>query len=160
MKTLEEMLKDIEHWDRTFDRLMAKSNLSKQDKYELSNIYVLTRDEIVDSIIDGTYEWSIPRKVRLKKSGTNRFRIVYIYDIRDRLVLGALYSILSEYFNDKISDLCYSYKRGVSTQKALTAIKNNKTDEYKYGVKVDIHAYFNSISEDRLHSMVDEISYH
>lgn len=156
-KSLEDMIRDPEYWNGTFDKLINKENISAENKYKLAKCYTLYRDKIVDQLITGEYTWSIPRKVQIRKSETNRYRTVYIYDIEDRLILGVLYHVLSDYFKDRVSDLCYSYKKGCNTIKAISYIKDYKTDEYQYGVKVDIHAYFNNISENRLHQMLDEL---
>ena len=36
-------------------------------------------------------------------------------------------------------------------------IKENKTDETSVGVKIDIHAYFNSVSRERVIEMINEL---
>ena len=151
-----ELLSKEEYWNKGFNHLMNKSNISKDDKMLLVRLFSFERDNIIKDLLNGIYEWSIPRKVAIKKHGTNKFRIVYIYSVKDRLVLSVIYSVLSEYFKDNICDLCYSYKTGENTSKAINVLKNKEIHN-KYGVKLDIHSYFNSVSEDYLHKMIDEL---
>ena len=152
-----EMLNDNEYWRGTFEKLMNKSTIQEFDKEELAELYEFKRDSIVDSLWSGEYEWSIPRKVLIKKNGQKKYRIVYIYSIKDRLILGVLYQVFSAYFNKLVQPRCYSYKKGISTGNAIKVIKNEIHKENAYGVKIDIQAYFNSISENRISEMIDEL---
>lgn len=159
-ETLKEKLLNQVYWESTFDKLINKKNLSDSDKYELSRCYAIEMESLMERVASGEYEWSIPRKVKIKKTGTKKFRVVYIYSITDRLILGVLYNVLSDYYKDKVSDLCYSYKKGTNTLRAINHIKNYKQEslhEMQYGVKVDIQSYFNNISEERLHQMIEEL---
>ena len=151
------MLRNIEYWRGTFEKLMDKVTVQESDKEELAELYEFKRDSIVDSLWSGEYEWSIPRKVLIKKNGQKKYRIVYIYSIKDRLILGVLYQVFSAYFNNKVQQRCYSYKKGLNTGNAIKVIKKEINQEKAYGVKVDIHAYFNSISENRVSEMIDEL---
>ena len=151
------MLNDNEYWRGTFEKLMDKVTVQEFDKEELAELYEFKRDSIVNSLWSGEYEWSIPRKVLIKKNGQKKYRIVYIYSIKDRLILGVLYQVFSAYFNNKVQQRCYSYKKGLNTGNAIKVIKKEINQEKAYGVKVDIHAYFNSISENRVSEMIDEL---
>lgn len=157
MKRLLEMLLDNSYWESTFLKLLDKKTVTDEEKQELSEYYTIYRQEIVEDIITGNYIWSIPRKVELRKSGTTKKRVVYIHNIKDRLVLGALYHVFSDYFKDLVSDRCYSYKKGCNTLKAVNIIKSENIGNKKYGVKVDIHAYFNNINSNRLNEMIEEL---
>lgn len=157
MSTLLKMIKNSEYWRSTFEKLRDKSTIQELDKEELQEEYEFNRDDIADRLWDGSYEWQIPRKVLIKKHGQSKHRVVYIYSIVDRLVLGMLYQVFSAYFNKLVQPRCYSYKKGLSTGNAIKAIKNELNQENTYGVKVDIHAYFNSISKNRVSEMIDEL---
>lgn len=152
-----EMLNNNKYWRGTFEKLMNKSTIQEFDKEELAELYEFERDSIVDSLWSGEYEWSIPRKVLIKKNEQKKYRIVYIYSIKDRLILGVLYQVFSAYFNNKVQQRCYSYKKGLNTGNAIKVIKKEINQEKAYGVKVDIHAYFNSISEARVSEMLNEL---
>ena len=111
----------------------------------------------MDSLLEGTYHWSVPEKVAIAKDGTTKKRIVYIYNTQERFILGVLYRAISYYYSDLISPLCFSYRKEISTNDAIKYIKDVKTSEPYYGVKIDIHAYFNSVSRERVIEMIDTL---
>lgn len=86
--------------------------------------------------------------------------------MQDRFVLGVLYRVFSYCYNDELSAACFSYRKDIGTIDALHYIKeqrdktsNNTQDnsEDYIGLKLDIHAYFNSVSREKLHQDVDEL---
>ena len=157
MMELREQLLKPEFWKDTYDKMMLKQGLSDADRIVLYDYCNLYRKELVDKLLEGTYEWSIPRKVGIAKEGTKKKRIVYIYSMGDRYLLGVLYRAISDYYKDKISPACFSYKKDISTNDAIIYLKGKLADRKYKGVKVDIHAYFNSVSEEKVHQMVDEL---
>lgn len=150
----QELLNDI-HWESTYNKMILKQNFSKVDKDLLWRLKEIYRNDIVDEFMSGTYKWSTPRKVEIAKSESKKKRVVYIYSIKDRYILGVLYRAISEYYKDTISNKCFSYTKGTSTSNAIRYIRDNKTEELKYGVKVDIHAYFNSVSREKVIEMIN-----
>ena len=157
MELLRKELENSIHWEETYNKMILKQGFSKDDKNLLWKLKEVYKDSIIEDLISGKYEWSIPRKVGIAKADSKKKRIVYIYNIKDRYVLGVLYRAVSKRYIDKIPNSCFSYKKGTSTSNAIQYIKENKTDELKYGVKVDIHAYFNSVSREKVTSMINEL---
>ncbi len=157
MFTMESLLRNNEYWDVAYERLISKRTLSKKERHTLTEAYTNERDSIIERIIHGEYKWSIPKKLEISKHESNKKRVVYVYEIGDRLVLGVMYRVFSECYKERISDNCYSYKTGVGANKAVSIIKEYRPESNKYGVKLDIHAYFNSVSDYRIQEMIDEM---
>ena len=155
MQTLNEEIANKQHWETTYNKMILKQGFSKDDKDLLWKLKELYKDNIVDELIAGTYKWSIPRKVEIAKSESKKKRVVYVYNTKDRYVLGVLYRAFSEYFKEEFSSSCFSYKKGVSTSNAIEYIKEHRTNELRYGVKVDVHAYFNSVSREKVVEMIN-----
>ena len=151
-----ELLKPV-HWEETYNRMILKQGFSKSDKNTLWKLREIYKPDIVDEIMSGNYIWSIPRRVEISKSESKKKRVVYIYELKDRYVLGVLYRAITAYYKDKISKSCFSYKKTVGTSNAIQYIKDNRRDNFKYGVKVDIHAYFNSVSREKVIEMINEL---
>lgn len=105
-----ELQKD-EYWLETYDRLAAKPHISASDLSKLYLIRDLTREQYIDALINGTYQWSILRKILLAKQGTTKKRTVYKYNLEDRFILGVLYRALNYLCKDLISNRCFSYKK-------------------------------------------------
>lgn len=150
----EELLQDI-NWEETYNKLMNKAYISKEDKEEITKLNMLYKEQIVEQLISGEYEWSIPEKIEIAKQGSKKKRIVYKYNTTDRYILGVLYRAISRVYNNQFSNLCFSYKKGQSTSSAIWAIKENKLSN-EIGVKVDIHSYFNSVSRERVTELINE----
>ena len=157
MEDLRKELENIVHWEDTYNKMILKQGFSKEDKDLIWKLKEIYKDDIIDQLMTGTYNWSIPRKAEIAKSESKKKRIVYIYNMQDRYILGVLYRAISKYFENTTSNSCFSYKKGKSTANAIEYIKENRNESYKYGVKVDIHAYFNSVSENRVKEMINEL---
>lgn len=157
--TLEDELRNSEHWEEAYNRIVLKPKCSEQDKNELWRLKEIYRDDIINELISGSYEWSIPRKVEIAKHDSNKKRTVYIHSLKDKYVLGVLYRATSKFYMERMSKSCFSYIKGKNTSSAIDYICKNRTSEHKYGVKVDIHAYFNSVSVERVTEMIDELFY-
>lgn len=155
MEKLKQELLNNNHWEETYSKMILKQNFSKEDKDLLWKLKEIYKNDIVNELMSGEYNWSIPRKVEIAKSESKKKRIVYIYDIKDRYILGVLYRAISAYYKDDINNRCFSYTKGKSTSNAIRYIRDNKTEELKYGVKVDIHAYFNSVSREKVIEMIN-----
>lgn len=157
MSTIKDELLDIKYWEETYNRMILKQGITPEEKNQLWKLKEVYRKDIVDSVMSGEYDWSIPRKVEIAKHESNKKRVVYMYTIEDRYILGVMYRAISNYYKDEISDNCFSYKKGTNTCDAIHYIRSNRLKEYKYGVKIDIHAYFNSVSKNRVKEIVDQL---
>lgn len=156
-KDFKDELSREEHWQEAYIRLISKQGFKKDDKELLWRIKEVYKLDIIDSIMSGNYKWSIPKKVEIAKSNTNKKRVVYIYNIKDRYIISVLYRALCVYYNSIISNRCFSYRKGTNTSNAIKYIIDNRTDKHKYGVKVDIHAYFNSINKEKVTAIINEL---
>lgn len=156
-KSFREELSKQEYWDITFDKMTDRPGVSDEDMSNLWAIKEAYRYDIINKLMSGEYEWELPRRVEIAKSGSSNKRVVYVYSLKERYILGVLYRAISNYFSDRIGFSCFSYKRGVGTCHAMQYIKDNMTEEFMYGLKVDIHAYFNSVNKDRVVSIINEL---
>lgn len=152
-----EMLKK-EYWERAYERLANKPQIDTFVRDTL--YYVKEGNEYKDlalQVCNGTYAWSTPEKLLLSKVGTTKKRVVYMYSMQDRFVLGVLYRALNTLFDDRVSVNCFSYKRGVNTSAAIKHIDKIKSGQSMFGVKLDISAYFNSIDRGHLNNCLTEL---
>lgn len=147
-----------EHWNRVWERSVQAEKFSS-DIYD--TIYTLiTTDKykkIAHKLAYGEFVFSTPRKVKIAKNGTSKKRVVYCYTEFERFVMSVLYQALSALYDAKLSKYCFAYRKGISVISAVKSIKKYYDKKELYGVKVDIHAYFNSVSKDFLYSCIDEL---
>lgn len=150
--TIRDILLQDEIWLKSFKRSEGKYG---EESVEYTTLLTLFSDhqnrvEVVDELINGTYKWSAPEKVQIAKAGTTKKRVVYMYNYVDRFLQAILFRGLSKYYEHMIIDNCFSYRKGVTTLNAIDYIKEHKTDEQMYGLKLDISNYFNSVSKSYL----------
>lgn len=146
---------DLEYWQKSYDRIV-QTNKYSTDTIETVFSYMQTGKykKIAKQLAKGTYVFSTPEKILIAKTGSTKKRVIYCYAEIDRFLMSLLYRVTSKIFADKISERCFSYKQGVNTRDALNGIK---TARVMYGVKADIHAYFNSVSREHLYKCLDEL---
>ena len=154
---LDELLESTELWLNARDTLANRSKLSYKDIDSINKFIMTDLYSFIKDIKTRKFKWSTPRKVAISKYGTSKKRVVYIFPLRERMLLGVLYRVLSEHFRYCLSENCFSYKKGVSTITAVQHIRNSRGDRPMYGVKLDISSYFNSVSKQRIDEMIDEI---
>lgn len=141
-----------EHWEKAYERLEEKNLNGFDSLYAIKE----AKELVVDQLMGGTYKWSTPKKVEIAKVGTTKKRVVYIYSEKDRYILGVLNRAFGEVYKEEISPNCYSYKRGKNTADAIKDI--SRVDfTTKKAVKMDISAYFNSVSREHLYRCIDEV---
>lgn len=172
VKRVKDIVNGLENnifWEQTYNRLLDKQdNWHRYSKEELAEINKTfnNKQSIIKELESGTYKWGIPRKVELSKHQNSKKRVVYVYDMQDRFVLGVLYRVFSYCYNDELSAACFSYRKDIGTIDALHYIKEQRDkaseitqDSSKdyIGLKLDIHAYFNSVGKEKLHQDVDEL---
>ena len=156
MFNIDELLHREDFWEETRMTFMQKWTTTMHTAVDIDLICKF-KDELLDRVKSREFEWGVPRKIRITKTGTSKKRIVYLFDLEQRILLGVLYRVLGYYFQDKVSDSCFSYKKGVNTLKAVNHIRSLNTDCEMYGVKLDISAYFNSVSKARIDEMIEDV---
>lgn len=125
--------------------------------------------KIANDIINGSYQFSIPRKVLIGKMGKSKKRTVYIYEETENYILKMLSYLLYKYDN-MFSPNLYSFRRNNGVKKAIYTIINTGKINKMCAYKVDIKNYFNSIpvnmllenlkkdlDDKRLYNLIEEL---
>lgn len=121
----------------------------KTSEYKVLEDYINNKKymNICGKIANNNYSFSIPNKKYINKNNSNKKRIVYTYNKEENIILKMMQYLLNEY-DYLLCDNCYSFRRTLSSKKAFKYITNHS--ENKYGYKLDISNYFNSINTDIL----------
>lgn len=120
---LEELLYNKEYWEKSYNRLSEKPYLRKDDKENLSS-WLSNYLDIVSELISNNYEFSIPEKLLLAKPNGG-YRTVYMFSLRERFIMGAVFRVLTRYFSNFIEPNCFAYQSGLSTIDAVNYLKRN-----------------------------------
>ena len=104
----------------------------------------------------GVYQPLPARRVYIEKPGTIELRPLGIPAVRDRVVQGALKSVLEPIYERDFVVHSYGFRPGKSAQQALTRVESLLDSGHVYIVDADLKGYFDSIPYDRLMKLLSE----
>ena len=117
-----------------------------------------TRLYIFNKIVNGEYEIAPPKQVAIPKDN-GEYRIVYVNEGLDRIVLSIINSLLFEFCHELIHSNCKSYQTGIGcgkiVQQATKEIEKVKSDDI--GVKLDLTKYFDSVAIEYIDNIFDKV---
>lgn len=124
-------------WDNVFNKY-GKGTYAIRALYKYT--FSKEREQLVESLLDGTYQWKIPRIGYVPKDDGSMREVVILEDT-DRVVMALLTEYAYAMFEKDIHPSCVSYRKGLSVPSILHDLMGNK---YK-GYKVDLQKYFDTV---------------
>ena len=132
----------------------------KLKDWELSELatYIKSEDCTHDlqALLAGEFDFPLPRQVKLRKSHSNRRRVIYIYPLRQNNLMKYIVWGMHEY-DDIFSDSLYSFRREINSLGLFKKIAQIDYARELYAVKADVHDYSASIRPNILLPMVHSI---
>lgn len=113
-----------------------------------------TRD--LSALLAGVFDFPLPCQVMLRKSHSNRRRIVYVYPARQNMLMKYLAWGMHEY-DDIFSGSLYSFRRNKGAVDLFRKVAAADFARDMYTVKVDVHDYGHSIRPDLITPMLGDI---
>ncbi len=128
---------------------LSSENISKYEEKDLQKFIFNEEYLPVIKKIFANQPFPLPQLRELNKKGTNKKRIVFVFDREENYILKAIAYLLNKY-DFIFSKNLYSFRKDIGVKKAIKDLvkKSNITSLYSY--KVDIHDYFNSVDTDIL----------
>lgn len=158
-------------WYSLIDKVWAKSNLEEAFKEVKRNRGAAGIDRMSIKVYESELEHHLEVLQQELKSKTYRskpVRRVYIPKadgtkrplgiptVKDRVVQTAVKRILEPLFEAKFMDVSYGFRPGRSAHMALSKIRNDLEDGYRYVIDADLKSYFDTIPQEKLMGMVRE----
>ena len=145
MSSILEELSGQEAWEEFLAYRLKKGRFNwhgfeEADSYVASQAY----SSIAGSLLSGEGP-GIPEKHLVNKMGTTRKRVVYSYPPESQRALKLIAHLLYRY-DGSLPPNCYSFRRGLTAQKAVLRLLRQVGESPIWAYKLDIHDYFNSIS--------------
>lgn len=109
-----------------------------------------------DELREGTYEAQAIRRVEIPKPGSRETRPLGIPVIRDRIVQGALRSVIEPIFENVFAECSYGFRPKRGTKDALRRVQAMLDEAGTWVVDVDIQRYFDTISHGLLMAEVEK----
>lgn len=100
--------------------------------------------EIAAHIEDAGFCFAPPVRREISRHGSGKKRVVYAFAEAENYVLKLLAYLLYQY-DAAFAPNCYSFRRDTGARQAIARMCGLPDAERRYGYKLDIHDYFNSI---------------
>lgn len=122
---------------------------------ELPDYLVHNKPIFVNSILDGSYTFSLAEK-RVILGKTGKKREITILCSADRLLLRMLYQVLYPLVSTMFADNSYAYIEGRDIQEAVGRCKSYIESGLQYVVELDIKDFFDNIIHSKLSALLSE----
>lgn len=102
----------------------------------------------------GEYEPAFPERAQIRKLGSDKKRVIYIYSPTDRMMLKAIHFCLAR-TDIGLRSSCFAFRPGFSIHAAYRSVIRRYRPEYAC-IRIDIRNYFNSIPNERMVGVLEE----
>lgn len=134
-------------WEQFYESYSSNEHVYKADVKKLRAYIDSEKYLEVLRTYEITGEFSIPELIMLNKKGTEKKRIVFSFDDEASLLLK-LFGYYLHTYDESFCDNLYSFRKERSVKTAVARLLKVKNLSLMYGVKLDIHDYFNSADTD------------
>ena len=138
--------------NQAYKRVKSNKGSGGIDKMEVESLkdYLVTnKEELIQSILGGTYRPNPVRRVEIPK-GNGKMRMLGIPTVVDRVVQQAIAQILSPIYEKQFSTNSYGFRPKRSAHQALNKCKDHITEGYKYAVNMDLEKFFDTVNQSKL----------
>ena len=138
---------DKDKWEQFYDSFSTNEHAYKADVKKLRS-YIDEKKYIeVLEAYEGSGRFNTPDLIMLNKKGTGKKRTVFSFDENASWLLKFFGYYLHAY-DENFSDNLYSFRKERSVKTAIAKLLKVNNISSLYGVKLDIHDYFNSADMD------------
>ena len=116
------------------------------------------REELLQSIRDGSYEPSPVRRKEIPKPDGG-VRKLGIPTVVDRVIQQGIAQKLQNIWEPQFSDSSYGYRPKRSGQQAIEKVKEYAEAGYRYAVSVDLSKYFDTLNHELLMNLLQHQLY-
>lgn len=150
--TLMERICEPKNLNRAYKRVKANRGSPGVDGMtvgELGAWLAAHKEELVASLLDGSYRSWVVRGVEIPKPGGG-MRQLGIPTVVDRLVQQAILQVLDPLLDPTFSESSYGFRRGRSAHQALRKASEYVAEGYAVVVDMDLEKFFDRVNHDVL----------
>lgn len=109
------------------------------------------KEQLVGSLLDGSYQPQPVRKVEIPKAGKgNETRMLGIPTVVDRVVQQAIHQVLETIYDPTFSESSYGFRPGRKAHEAVKAAKAYVETGHVWCVDIDLEKFFDRVNHDIL----------
>ncbi len=148
-----------ENIEMSIDHIVQKRGAPGYDKMqpeELPAYWAKYGERIKETIQNGSY---VPRPISIHyipKADKTKKRKLGIPCIIDRMLLYAIQSVMTPYFEEEFSDRSYAFRKGKGCHDALFACLLELNRGAEYVVDLDIKSFFDKVNHTLLFELLDK----
>jgi group II intron reverse transcriptase/maturase len=149
--TMEAVATDV-NLRRAFIRVADNDGAPGVDRESVAEVAKHLDDVIASlhrSLLDGTYQPGLVRRVWIPKSGGGE-RGLGIPNVVDRVVQQAVHQVLSPHFEVTFHDGSHGFRPGRSCHTAIARAREHLLDGAEFVVDLDLEKFFDRVNHDRL----------
>lgn len=138
--------------NRAYKQVVSNGGSGGVDKLETEDLlpYLkLHKDELINSLLDGSYRPYPVRRVEIPKEGGKK-RQLGIPTVVDRLVQQSISQVLSPLYERQFSDNSFGFRPKRSAHQALLRAQSYISNGYKYSVDLDLEKFFDTVNHSKL----------
>jgi len=130
-------------------RNKGSGGVDKMKVESLKDYLVEHKDELIASILRGTYRPHPVRRVEIPKENGQK-RQLGIPTVVDRVVQQAIAQLLIPLYEPQFSDHSYGFRPKRNAHQALTKCREYITEGYGYAVDLDLEKFFDKVNHSKL----------
>jgi group II intron reverse transcriptase/maturase len=137
--------------NRAYKRVRSNKGRGGIDKMEVESLkdyLVESKEQLIQSILDGKYRPNPVRRVEIpKEKGTRRLGIPTVVD---RAIQQAIAQVLSPIYEKQFSETSYGFRPGRNAHQALSKCRDYITEGYRFAVDMDLEKFFDTVNQSKL----------
>lgn len=151
--------------ERLMEYVFSSSNLNKSylqvtrnagasgvDKMEIAELLPYLRiqkDDLLNSLMDGTYRPHPVRRMEIPKENGKK-RQLGIPSVVDRVIQQAISQVLTLIYDRTFSSSSYGFRPNCSCHQALRKVQDYVTQGYVYAIDLDLEKFFDTVNHSKL----------
>ncbi len=134
-----------ESWEEYLNYKVSNGHIDPADLKKLREYINRKAYKNIVMAMEKGEDFALPEKKAINKIQKNKKRIVYIYPEEEGYVLKLLTYLLLRKYDGVFSPNLYSFRKSLSVKNAIDYFTSKGKTDKRYGYKVDISNYFNSV---------------
>ncbi len=105
----------------------------------------------------GDYDIAPPEQKAVYKHFGAKKRIIYLFSLKERILMRYMTFVLGEVYDYIFADSLYSFRKSQNAISMVKRIRKIRRLEEGYKIRADLKSYFNSIDEEKLVEITDQV---